>query len=52
MLVIVPVGKGPRIETSWKLIEVDLKLETKSEVDPVTALTLKNSPPTIILTQQ
>ena len=39
------VEKCPQSETSWKLMEVDLKFELKLiEVDPVALLTLRNSP--------
>ena len=53
MSVIIPVEKSPRTKTSWILIEVDLKFELKLiEIDPVAALTLRNSCPTSTLMQQ
>ena len=43
--VIVLVEKGTQTEMSWNIIEVDLKFELKLiEFDPVTVLTLRNSP--------
>ena len=50
MSIIAPVENCPRSETSWKLIEVDLKFELKLiEVDSVAALTLRNSPLPVLL---